>query len=42
MDDSVAINRNYYWRFRKIYHILKDDRVRHKAVYFIAIKFLFQ
>ena len=42
MDDSVAINRNNYWKFRKIYRVLKDDKVRHKAVYFMAIKFLFQ
>ena len=42
MDDRVTINRDNYWKFRKIYRILKDDRVRHKAVYFIATKFLFQ
>ena len=41
MDDSVAINRENYWKFRKIYCVLKDDRVRHKAVYFMPIKFLF-
>ena len=29
MDDSVAINRENYWKFRKIYRVLKDDRVRH-------------
>ena len=42
MDDGVAIGRNSYWQLRKIYRVLKDDRVRHKTVYSMAIKFLFQ
>ena len=27
MDDGVAIGRNNYWQLRKIYRVLKDDRV---------------
>ena len=42
MDDGVAIGRNNYWQFRKIYCVLKDDWVIHKTVYSMAIKFLFQ
>ena len=42
MDDGVTIGRKYYWQLRKIYCVLKDDRVRHKSVYSMAIKFLFQ
>ena len=42
MDDGVAIGRNNYWQLRKIYRVLKDDRIRHKTVYSMAIKVLFQ
>ena len=42
MDDGVPIGRNNYWQLRKIYRVLKDDRIRHKTVYSMAIKFLFQ
>ena len=27
MDDGVPIGRNNYWQLRKIYRVLKDDRV---------------
>ena len=42
MDDGVTIGRNNYWQLRKIYDVLKDVRVRHRTVYSMAIKFLFQ
>ena len=40
MDDGVAIGRNNYWQFRKIYRVLKDDWVIHKTAYSMAIKFV--
>ena len=42
MDDGVALGRNNYWQLRKIDRVLKDDRVRHKTLYSMAMKFLFQ
>ena len=36
-----AVNRTNYWQFRKIYRVLKDDSVREKSIYAMAIKFIF-
>ena len=34
MDESVAINRDNYWQFRKIYRVLEDDRVKLICLFF--------
>ena len=42
MDDPVNVDRNNYLEFRKIYRVLRDDRVRYKTVYSVRIKSLLQ